>query len=42
MVIIVFPSMARAKEWYASPEYARARVARSEVYERRMLVVDGL
>lgn len=42
MVIIEFPSMARAKEWYSSPEYARARAARSEVYERRMLFVDGL
>jgi uncharacterized protein (DUF1330 family) len=42
MVIIEFPSMARAKEWYASPEYARARAARSDAYERRMLFVDGL
>ncbi|MFF8505650.1 DUF1330 domain-containing protein [Streptomyces anulatus] len=42
MVIIEFPSMARAKAWYSSPEYAQARAARSEPYERRMLFVDGL
>jgi uncharacterized protein (DUF1330 family) len=42
MVVIEFPSMARAKSWHTSPEYANARAARGVITGRRMLLVEGL
>ncbi|MFS8096767.1 DUF1330 domain-containing protein [Lentzea alba] len=41
MVVIEFPDLARAKEWYHSPEYTAARATRSDLAGRRMLFVDG-
>jgi uncharacterized protein (DUF1330 family) len=41
MVIIEFPSLERAKAWYHSPEYARARAVRKDISGRRMLFVPG-
>ncbi|MER5772194.1 DUF1330 domain-containing protein [Streptomyces sp. NPDC001985] len=41
MVIIEFPGLREAKDWYASPEYARARAARPGISGRRILFVEG-
>ncbi|TFV71738.1 DUF1330 domain-containing protein [Bradyrhizobium frederickii] len=42
IVIVEFPSMARLKEWYASPEYAEALKLRQTALERRLLFVEGV
>jgi uncharacterized protein (DUF1330 family) len=42
IVLIEFPSMQRAKEWYASPSYARALKVRQTALNRRMIFVDGV
>lgn len=42
VVIVEFPSLARAHEWYASPQYAEAlRISRTAL-ERRLLFVEGI
>ena len=42
-VVVEFPSMARAKEWYASPEYAEAlKVRRAGALERTLVFVEGV
>ncbi|PPQ20993.1 DUF1330 domain-containing protein [Bradyrhizobium sp. AC87j1] len=41
IVIVEFASMARLKEWYASPEYAEALKLRQTALERRLLFVEG-
>ena len=40
-VIVEFPDMARAREWYRSPEYAVALKVRANALERRLLFVEG-
>jgi uncharacterized protein (DUF1330 family) len=42
VVIVEFPSMARLREWYASPEYAPALAIRQAALGRRLLFVDGV
>ncbi|MBO0805416.1 MAG: DUF1330 domain-containing protein [Nocardiopsaceae bacterium] len=42
IVIVEFPSMARVRQWYASPEYARALEIRRDALERRLLFIEGL
>jgi uncharacterized protein (DUF1330 family) len=42
MVIVEFPSMERAREWYASPEYASALRFRRQALDRRLIFVDGV
>ena len=42
IVIVEFPSMARAREWYRSPEYAEALKVRGDALERRLILVDGV
>jgi uncharacterized protein (DUF1330 family) len=42
LVIVAFPSMARAKEWYASPAYAAALEVRKGALDRRLVFVEGL
>ena len=42
LIIVEFPSMAHAREWYASPDYAEARKLRRIALERRLLFVEGL
>jgi uncharacterized protein (DUF1330 family) len=42
LVIVEFPSMARAKEWYASPAYTAAFEFRKGALERRLVFVEGL
>ena len=41
-VIAEFPSMARAHEWYRSPEYAKALELRQTALHRRLIFVDGV
>lgn len=40
-VLIEFPSLALAHQWYASPEYAEALKFREKASVRRLLVVEG-
>jgi uncharacterized protein (DUF1330 family) len=42
LVIVEFPSMARAHEWYASVEYAKALKVRRAALERRLIFVEGV
>ena len=42
MVIVKFPSMARLREWYASPEYAEALKFRQTALERRLIFAEGV
>ena len=42
LVIVEFPSMQRLREWYASPEYAKALGHRRTALERRLIFVDGV
>jgi uncharacterized protein (DUF1330 family) len=42
LVIVEFPSMARAREWYASSEYAEALKLRRTALERRLAFVEGV
>jgi uncharacterized protein (DUF1330 family) len=42
LVILEFPTMARAREWWNSPEYAEAKALRQATTETEMLLVEGL
>jgi uncharacterized protein (DUF1330 family) len=42
MVIVEFPDMARAREWYASAEYAECLKVRAGALERRLVFVEGV
>lgn len=42
IIIVEFPSMTRAREWYASPEYAEALKLRQAALERRLMFVEGV
>ena len=42
LVILEFESMARAKEWLTSPEYALARKLRHQTARSHMLLVEGV
>jgi uncharacterized protein (DUF1330 family) len=42
VVIVEFPSMARARDWYASPDYAEALKVRRHALKRRLIFVDGV
>jgi len=41
LIIVEFPSMARLREWYASPQYAEALKVRRTALERRLIFVEG-
>jgi uncharacterized protein (DUF1330 family) len=41
MVVVEFPSMESAKEWWSSPGYANAKAIRQSASETNMLVVEG-
>ena len=41
MVLLEFPSVERAKEWWNSPEYAKAKGIRQGAAKTRMLVAEG-
>ena len=42
LIVVEFPSMARLREWYASPEYAEALKARQTALDRRLIFVEGV
>lgn len=42
MVLLEFPSVERAKEWWSSSEYAPAAAIRRRTAAARMIVVEGL
>jgi uncharacterized protein (DUF1330 family) len=42
LVVVEFPSLARAREWWASPEYAPARALRQATSQGSLVVVEGL
>jgi uncharacterized protein (DUF1330 family) len=42
LVILEFPSAARARAWWSSPEYAPAKALRQECADAEMLLVEGL
>jgi uncharacterized protein (DUF1330 family) len=42
VVIVEFPSIERAREWYRSPEYAEALAIRSSALNRRLFFVEGV
>lgn len=41
MVVLEFPSVERAKAWWASDEYAPAKAIRQQNAKTKMLVVEG-
>jgi uncharacterized protein (DUF1330 family) len=41
LVIVEFPSMERAREWYASPEYAEALLLSERALRRLLVFADG-
>ncbi|MFB9263359.1 DUF1330 domain-containing protein [Bradyrhizobium erythrophlei] len=42
IIVVEFPSMARLREWYASPEYAEALKHRRTALDRRLIFVEGV
>lgn len=42
LVILEFPSMEQAREWYRSAEYTAARLLREGAGTWRMVIVNGL
>ena len=42
LVILEFPSLAQAKAWVDSPEYAPARRIRQQAARSNLVVVDGV
>ena len=41
IVVLEFPSVEKAKEWWASKEYAPAKQIRQNAATTRMLVIEG-
>ena len=42
VVIVEFPSLERAKAWWASPEYAEAKALRQATSEGTLIVIEGV
>jgi uncharacterized protein (DUF1330 family) len=42
LVILEFPTMERAREWWRSPEYAVAKALRQTSADTEMVLIDGL
>jgi uncharacterized protein (DUF1330 family) len=42
IVVVEFPSVERAKEWWASEGYAEAKALRQATARTRMIVVEGV
>ena len=42
VVVLEFTSVARAKEWWASPEYSAAKALRQRTAKTQMIVVEGV
>jgi uncharacterized protein (DUF1330 family) len=41
LVIVAFPSLARARQWYASEEYTQALDVRARALHRSLIIVAG-
>lgn len=41
IVVVEFPSVAQARAWYRSPEYASALEMRDKALSRNLILVDG-
>ena len=41
-VMVEFPSLAKAKAWWSSAEYAPAKAIRQSASKTRMIVVEGI
>ena len=42
IVVLEFPSIARAREWWVSADYAEAKTVRKGVADGEIIVVEGL
>jgi uncharacterized protein (DUF1330 family) len=42
LVILEFPSVAKAKAWWGSPEYAEAKALRQATARTQMILAEGL
>ena len=42
VVVLEFPTMARAREWYHSQDYAEALAMRLKAAKTRMIMVEGV
>ena len=42
LVIIEFPSVQRAKEWWTSPDYSKAKALRLGAAQARIVLAEGL
>jgi uncharacterized protein (DUF1330 family) len=42
IVVVEFPSIEKAREWYASPEYAKALEFRDAALHRRLIFAGGV
>ena len=42
IVVLEFPSLERARQWWASPEYSDAKAIRMRSARTRMIVTEGI
>jgi len=42
IVVLEFPSLARARQWWASPEYSDAKAIRMQAARTRMIATEGI
>ena len=42
IVIVEFPTMDKAREWYSSPEYAKALAVSQKALKRRLIFLEGV
>lgn len=42
VVVLEFPSLVRAKEWWHSPEYSEAKAIRQGAATTKMILVEGV
>ena len=42
LVIVEFPSVERAKEWWSSPQYSEARAIRQATSDGTLVVIEGV
>jgi uncharacterized protein (DUF1330 family) len=42
VVIVEFPTLQKAREWYHSPEYAKALTVGQKAFKRRLIIVEGV
>ena len=41
MVVVEFPSVKKAKEWWSSDQYSKAKAIRQQSAHTKMLIVEG-